>query len=415
MVKDILELSDSLLNSLKVEGDFYYRDIAKYKDGNVVLIGMRRLGKTTYLKYRAKESGLKNDQILYLNFDSPIFVSINFEEKGERFFELIKEINSLLLLKNIKLVLYDEIQRISGWSKILKGFVDSFPEIQFVSTGSDALSLYSSSEMGVGRFQIIHIGPILYREAIKMHKGLSFVEYINNYSFPQGPKISDYDKYQMIVEKQINLSNFSKINVSSTLRAIALNPGNKLTKNAIAKKVCDESDSKVDSKQVEAIIDFLVKSNLVISISDIQSYQKFTKPNKFTLYPYDWNMYKYYSLVKNYNELESTIGNSSIKKLPTKGFVFENVVITNVYSSLRTDLDKNRIFNKVEEPDIDFILDGINYEIKSFNVFDADIDEQMKIINKAKITNAKIIHAGAAKNIDNIEFINVEAFLLDIK
>lgn len=414
MINKLIELSNELQKDLSIKDDFYSRDISSYKEGNYVLIGMRRLGKTEYLKYRAKESKLKNEEILYLNLDSPSLNAIDFTRKGEKYEKFIESIYEILKLGGVKLVLLDEVQRIKEWSRLLKGFVDQFSNVTFVATGSDALDLSASSETGVGRFEIIYVGPILYREAIKMKPNLSFIDYVNDYSFPQGPELSKETRYQAVIEKQILSGNFSKLNVEATIRAIALNPGVKLTRNSLVKKVVEISDSSMDSKQIEPIIDFLVKSNLAISLTDITSAQRIKKADIYTLYPYDWNTYMYYEVGKTYKDLESKVNGDEIKNLPAQGFVFENMIISNVYSSLRTSLDKNRLFNKIEQPDIDFILDKINYEIKSFDVLKASIEVKSKIIKKAKETSSQIIHTGATSEVDGITFINAQEFLINL-
>lgn len=414
MINRIIDVSNELLSKIELASDFYNRDISEYKDGNIVLIGMRRLGKTEYLKFRAIDSKLKSEEILYLNFDLPQLSIIDFTQKGNKFTEFIDAISALLNTGKIKLVLFDEIQKIKDWSRLLKGYVDQYKDITFVATGSDALDLSLSSETGVGRYKIIYIGPILFKEFKKSHPDKSFVDYINYYSFPQGKDLLVNDKYQAVIEKQVALSKISRLNIDATLRAIALNPGNKVTRNALATQINSETDSKVDPKQVENVIDFLIKSNLIISLPDIKSSLKATRQTIFTLYPYDWNMYMYYEVNKKYENLESKINGEEIKSLPTKGFVFENMVISNVYSSLRTSLDKNRIFNKVEQPDVDFILDKVNYEIKSFDVLNSPIAVQAKIITKAKQTLSTVIHTGKTSMHSDVQFINVEEFLLNL-
>lgn len=415
MISKIKEISALLLDDLNVRDDFEKRDIAKIKDSNVVLIGMRRLGKTEYLKYRARISGFNADEIIFLNFDLPFFSNIDFHAKGNKFMELINAITDILISKKIKLVLFDEVQVIKNWARLLKGFIDMFPKITFVATGSDALDLMESSETGVGRFKLLFVGPTLFKEIKNMKGKITLVDYIDDYSFPQGQDFKISERYQAIIEKQILLSKISKKNIDSTLRAIALNPGIRMTRTTLARKINEESDCLIDNKQVENILDFLIKSNLVISIADISTAQRATIKQIFTLYPYDWNMYKYYEINKTYPKLNSKIEKGVIDaNLPTKGFVFENMIISNVYSSLTTLYDKNRLFNKVSIPDIDFILDKTNYEVKSFDVLASPENIIKEITNKSNQVNSKVIHTGISAVVEGVTFINANEFLLNL-
>lgn len=408
-----MKLSAKNLENLTVKQDFKYRELARYVDGNHVVIGMRRLGKTEFLKYRALTSNLSKDEILYIDLSNPVLSTIDFSRSGSNYELFIESMDLLLSSKQIKLVLIDEIQKWKDWSSILKGYIDAFPSITFVATGSDALELSKSGDTGVGRYKIIYAGPLLYKEVKKMRPEITFEQYIDYYSFPQGEELDFATRYQSIIEKQVMLSRVSKVNFNSVLVAIALNPGIKLSKYKLANIINGDSKHKIDTKQIETILDFLIQSNLIISTRDKDSLIRAKQATQMTLYPYDWNLYKYYSIDKHYNILESKITENN-RELPTKGFVFENMVVSNVISSLHTSYDKNRLFNKISEPDIDFILNNKNYEVKSFDVLSSPLDIKLKIIEKSKIVNSSIIHTGLTATLNDVAFVNVEEFLLSL-
>lgn len=91
--------------------DFINRDIAKFSAGNIALIGMRRLGKTEYLKFRIqtfiKKEMLKLgsnfklnetlDKIITLNFDDTYFSFIDFNRiESENFYQITLQINEAI-------------------------------------------------------------------------------------------------------------------------------------------------------------------------------------------------------------------------------------------------------------------------------------------------------------------------------
>ena len=413
MKSKLLQISNSNLENVKYPSNYSSRNITK-ATGNIVLIGMRRLGKTQFLNYSFMNSGLSKDIALFIDMDDPLIDFIDFDKKGGTRQEFIDSLIDIISFNGIELVMIDEIQKIDDWSRLLKGLVDKFPNVRFIATGSDAIKLKNGTDYGVGRFSIHYMGAITIDEFAEIDQ-FDFDKYIDYGSFPERELINLNDKYATVVEKQINVSNSRLVNIKQLLRSIAMNPGNKTSLYALTKRLKDDFNSSIDGAQVKKIIQFLIDSQLIISVPDIGSQQKFTKGVNYTLYPTDWNLYQHYSRSIKYSDHPSKIDyDSKDKNLPTKGFIFENMIISNVYSKASTERDRNFIFNKVSHPDIDIIIDNTKYEIKSFDVLEADIETKARTINKSIEINTTIIHTGETTILKGVNLINYIEFIREL-
>ena len=400
MIKKILNDSMRWYKEIKSVKDYDGRTLSNIKDNNFVVIGMRRLGKTQLLKEIA--NNYKAEEVLFIDIQNPIFSDIDFKKIDGKRYEFIMSIMKIIEEKSIKIVLLDEVQAFNGWSKFLKGMVDKYSKVRFIATGSDANSLKQSAEFGVGRFNIYFAGVYTIEEYLKENKDVN--DYVTNHSYPQvDSPLTTTEKYSAIIEKQISISNISNLNVSNVLRSIALNPGHKMTINKLSNTVKSMSDSKVSSEQVEAALEFLINSELVISLLDSPTSVRTSKRNEYTLYPADWNSYKYYT--------SHEYGNLSKETIPKKGFVFENMIVSNVFSKLNTSFKRSKIFNKISEPDIDIIINEQGYEIKSFDYKKATVKEQIKISKKSKELKTIIVHAGKTFEDENIKCVNWVEFI----
>lgn len=112
-----------------------------------VLIGPRQIGKTTAIKTLLNKNPEKS---IYLNFDNP----------GANPHERIRfEWQRALKIPGHKIIAFDEIQNVSGWSSLLKELYDeerSKKELSVAILGSSALELLLQGEESLlGRFEII--------------------------------------------------------------------------------------------------------------------------------------------------------------------------------------------------------------------------------------------------------------------
>ncbi len=124
-----------------------YHDI----DFDVRIIGVkgsRGSGKTTLLHQYAKKSKYKPSQILYVSCDSPIMA-------GEDLLEIATEFEQY----GGRLLLIDEIHKVSGFSAHIKSIYD-FLELQVIFTGSSAMLLQHESG-DLSRRASMHYLPVM--------------------------------------------------------------------------------------------------------------------------------------------------------------------------------------------------------------------------------------------------------------
>ncbi|MEW6528969.1 MAG: ATP-binding protein [Candidatus Micrarchaeota archaeon] len=126
------------------------------------IIGVRRTGKT-FLMYQLVsyliKTGVKPEEILYLNFDDPVFKEIK------------KTISLALEIKpDIKYVFLDEIQNIAEWEKEIRVYYDQkeFRQI-FVSGSSASLISRDVGKTLTGRHLTILVTPFSFKEFISKY------------------------------------------------------------------------------------------------------------------------------------------------------------------------------------------------------------------------------------------------------
>ncbi|MCK5867662.1 MAG: ATP-binding protein [Mycoplasmataceae bacterium] len=430
--ENIINASNNWVFSNYSSNDYSIRNVSSYTKESVVLIGMRRLGKTEYLKYRKdlilnnnipdEESNSpitlspleeKTDRVLFIDFDSPIFATVDFSKKESKSFAQFNEaIISLIQENKYEIVLIDEIQERIEWSKWLKGLSDLFKTTKFIATGSDAMAIDKSSESGLDRFEIISIGPLSYLEFYSAEYDMdkTLINYLDNWVFPTERMNKNIGKqYQQVYEKQFENSGSKNSNIMTVLKYIYLNPGIELNIDKTAKRMNDEFLSEISSRQLNKMLDFLVNSKLVLKIPNQYTEVRLSKRKQFRLYPSNWNLYKIETQYLAYSDLGRT-------SIPRKGLVFENMMISSILSSVNNPSNQSKItYYKDGKNDYDISLLGKNYEIKSFDFIKyASKDEWQKLKEKTKLMEA-VIHTGKTTKDNGIKFINAAEFLKEEK
>jgi len=122
-----------------------------YRGKTILLFGARRVGKTHLIRrLTAEENGL------YLNAE--------LQQVRDR----LSSTNSMELKElvgNHKLIAFDEVQSIPGIGLVLKVLHDTFPEVQFIATGSSSFELINAtSEPLTGRSRKYILYPVSFEE-----------------------------------------------------------------------------------------------------------------------------------------------------------------------------------------------------------------------------------------------------------
>ncbi|SJN43356.1 ATPase component BioM of energizing module of biotin ECF transporter [Marinilactibacillus psychrotolerans 42ea] len=201
----------------------YLNQLIEFKDSDFikVITGVRRSGKSVLLmlfkEYLIQEN-VAEDHIIYMNFESFDYQTIT---TAEKFREKLNE----LIPKDQKKVyfLFDEIQVVEGWQRVINGVRVSFNS-DIIITGSNANML--SGELATflsGRYIEIQIYPF------------SFREYLNAKGIEEDSRHVDsaYDQYEkyggfpsvVIAEETIKDTILSGIFDTIVLNDVALRAG----------------------------------------------------------------------------------------------------------------------------------------------------------------------------------------------
>jgi uncharacterized protein len=135
------------------------------------VIGMRRAGKTTYLRQLLAErrAQLPPEQALYLSFDDDRLVGIEVEQLGFLLEEFYRRYPALRGRQSV-LWLLDEIQLVPDWERFIRRAMDS-ERVEFVVSGSSARMLSREVHTSLrGRGIETVIRPFSFREFLRHRK-----------------------------------------------------------------------------------------------------------------------------------------------------------------------------------------------------------------------------------------------------
>ena len=201
----------------------YLNQLIKFKDTDFikVITGVRRSGKSVLLmlfqEHLIKE-GVPADHIIYMNFESFEYQTITTEEK---FREKLNE----LLPKDTKKIylLFDEIQVVEGWQRVINGIRVSF-DSDIVITGSNANML--SGELATllsGRYIEIPIYPFSFQEFLNV-KGIELNSRKVDIAYDEYEKYGGFPSVT-IAEESIKDTILSGIFDTIVLNDVALRSG----------------------------------------------------------------------------------------------------------------------------------------------------------------------------------------------
>lgn len=132
-----------------------------------IITGVRRSGKSYLLlmiKDKLLSMGVDEDQIIYINFENPEFFDLL------SYKDLYKYLKDKVVANKKVYFLFDEIQEVSEWQKLINGLRIAFDSDIYV-TGSNASLL--SGEMATyltGRYVEIKMLPLTFKEFLHFKK-----------------------------------------------------------------------------------------------------------------------------------------------------------------------------------------------------------------------------------------------------
>ena len=133
----------------------------------VVLMGPRRVGKTVLLHHVIARllAGGEYDRrdVGYVSLDHPLYTRLSIEEAAEEIRHAGENPGGPRVL------ILDEIQYLVDWERHLKAFVDTYPGVKCVVSGSAATALrLKSMESGAGRFTDFLLPPLTFHEYLDL-------------------------------------------------------------------------------------------------------------------------------------------------------------------------------------------------------------------------------------------------------
>lgn len=142
------------------------REYTFEKNGNYVLTGLRRAGKSTLLYKIAKElvaGGADWNQIVYINFE---------DERLSEF--TVKDFNDILLVaselsEKKSYFFFDEIQNVQGWENFARRIADAKERVYITGSNAQMLSKDIESRLG-GRYFTKYISPYNFNEYLTANK-----------------------------------------------------------------------------------------------------------------------------------------------------------------------------------------------------------------------------------------------------
>lgn len=146
---------------LKKIRPFYEQDLIK------VITGIRRCGKSVILNQimdELRQSGVKDEQIIYINFEFTDYIDINDAKKFNDFIE------KKLINKNKYYVFFDEIQNVDRWEKVVNSLKAKYNEnisIFITGSNSDLLSGELATHIA-GRYVSFKIYPFTFGEVCEL-------------------------------------------------------------------------------------------------------------------------------------------------------------------------------------------------------------------------------------------------------
>lgn len=350
----------------------YLNELIRWKDKDLIKVvtGIRRCGKSTlfdlFIDY-LKMSGVKSNQIIYINLEDADYDFKNYKE-------LYHFINEKIISEDNFYVFLDEVQNVPGFQRAIDSLYIK-KNVDVYITGSNAYLL--SGELATllsGRYIEIKMLPLSFKEYVSTFDNNNyqqlFLDYMRNGGMPGNinilkSNVNDLDKYldgifSTIVYKDIMARNniTDKLLLESVIKYIFDSIGSPIS----IKKISDTLTSKgisTSNHTVENYITALLESFLIYKV------ERFDVKGK-NLLARDYKYYVVDSGLRSY-----LLGKKADSDM---GHILENIV----YLELLRRGYKVYV-GKVDDLEVDFVAenrDGLRYYQVALTVRDEKVLER---------------------------------------
>ena len=349
----------------------YFNKMIALKDTEFikVITGIRRCGKSSLLKIFKDEILKENKKanIIYMNFESFEFDDINnYKEMHDWIKERTKQNQ-----KNY--ILLDEVQRITGWEKVVNALLIDIDSDIYI-TGSNAYLL--SSELSTyltGRYIEIKVLPLSFKEFLDftvLEDNISiedkFIEYVKFGGMPGIITIkNEADLYENVIKGIYNT-----VFMKDVIERNKLVDGSLLEK--ILKFLMSNIGSEISSKK---IADYLTSQGTKITHNTVLNYLQMLE-NAYIIYKaprYDIKGKELLKTLEKYYIVDTGIRNVTLGfRNSDFGHIIENIVY---FELLRRGYDVT--IGKTDALEVDFIATKSNNK-KYFQVTYTMLEENVK-------------------------------------
>ncbi len=356
----------------------------------VFIVGPRQVGKTWVSKEIMKE--YKNP--LYLNYD-------NFDHR-----DIIKKQS---WMKNVDLLVFDEIHKMPKWKNFLKGVYDTRQQnIHILVTGSARLDAFKKvGDSLAGRFYVHHLFPFTLSELNSVNSNISLEKLFERSGFPEPlleEKEDEVKRWRRLYSESLlgqdvlEFQDIDKVNaIRQVFELLRRNVGSQISYSSLAR------DIGISSATVKKYIEILEALYIV-----------------FIIRPYTYKISR--SILK-----EPKIYFFDYGLIEDIGARFENLVALSLYKNTIEKTDEKGVLYQLgylrtkESKEVDFALFNEKEnltEIIEAKVSDAKVSKTLEYFSeKYKVKGTQVVYNLSIERVggENIEIKKAENYLINFQ